>query len=76
MRSLRKYITFPATHNIRVNAICPWMTDTNMAAGIVDVWRKANLPLNESADVAKVIVVVVSTEGLSGTSMYVEGGRA
>ncbi|GAM42084.1 3-hydroxyacyl-CoA dehydrogenase [Talaromyces pinophilus] len=76
MRSLRKYISLPTTHNIRVNAICPWMTETGMVAGIEEAWHKANLPTNRPLDVAKVIAGVVSSAGLNGTSMYVEGGRA
>lgn len=76
MRSLRKYVSLPTTHNIRVNAICPWMTETGMVAGIEDGWRKANLPVNQPLDVAKVIAGVVSSPELNGTSMYVEGGRA
>ncbi|EED14321.1 3-hydroxyacyl-CoA dehydrogenase, putative [Talaromyces stipitatus ATCC 10500] len=80
MRSLRKYITFPTTHNIRVNAICPWMTETAMVAGIEDGWRKAQLPINQPLDVAKVITGVLAAEGqeerVSGMAMYVEGGRA
>ncbi|KAE8548189.1 hypothetical protein EYB25_009983 [Talaromyces marneffei] len=76
MRSLRKYISLPTTNNIRVNAICPWMTETGMVAGIEEGWRKANLPTNQPLDVAKVIAGVVSDPGLNGTSMYVEGGRA
>lgn len=76
MRSLRKYISLPTTHNIRVNAICPWMTETAMVAGIEEGWHKANLPVNRPLDVAKVIAGVVSARELNGVSMYVEGARA
>lgn len=76
MRSLRKYISSPTLHNIRVNAICPWMTETAMVAGIEDQWRKANLPVNSPLSVAKIIAGVLSRPDLNGTTMYVEGGRA
>lgn len=47
-----------------------------MVAGVEEGWRKANLPINQPMDVAKVIAGVVCAQGLNGTSMYVEGGRA
>ena len=74
MRSLRPYL--PLACGIRVNAICPWMTDTAVAAGISESWHKAKLPVNHPVDVGKVIVDVTASEGLHGKAMYVEGGRA
>lgn len=29
MRSLRRYISSPTYHNIRVNTVCPWVTNTS-----------------------------------------------
>lgn len=51
MRSLRPHL--PKTHNIRVNAICPWMTDTGMVLGIRDAWIAEKLPVNQPEGVDK-----------------------
>ena len=74
MRSLRLYT--PSALGLRVNAICPWMTATALVAGIQDAWYKAELPVNQPIDVAKVIMNVLRLKGLNGKAMYVEGGRA
>ncbi|KAL2010765.1 hypothetical protein VTN00DRAFT_6572 [Thermoascus crustaceus] len=76
MRALRRYIALPTTHDIRVNAICPWMTDTAIVRGIEKAWKAANLPVNTPLHVARVVGGVVCQKGLNGKSMYVEGGRA
>ncbi|KAL2841136.1 hypothetical protein BJY01DRAFT_257141 [Aspergillus pseudoustus] len=75
MRALRLYLCAPA-HDIRVNTICPWMTQTAMVKGVQDAWHKAGLPVNSPLDVGKVIAAVLGDEGLNGAAMYVEGGRA
>ncbi|MCJ1390613.1 hypothetical protein MMC18_003474 [Xylographa bjoerkii] len=74
MRTLRPYL--PVACNIRVNAICPWMTATAIVAGIEEEWYKAKLPVNQPVHVAKVIMDVTRSEGLNGKAMYIEGGRA
>ena len=74
MRTLRPYL--PVACNIRVNAICPWMTATAIVAGIEEEWYKAELPVNQPMHVAKVILDVTRSEGLNGKAMYIEGGRA
>ncbi|MCJ1322575.1 hypothetical protein MMC15_007924, partial [Xylographa vitiligo] len=74
MRTLRPYL--PAACAIRVNAICPWMTATAIVAGIEAEWYAANLPVNQPAHIATVIVDVARSAGLNGKAMYVEGGRA
>ncbi|CEL09220.1 hypothetical protein ASPCAL12359 [Aspergillus calidoustus] len=77
MRSLRLYLHGPeAAHAIRINAICPWMTQTGMVRGVQDAWYAAGLPVNTPLDVGKVIAAVMGDDGLNGASMYVEGGRA
>ncbi|KAJ0422355.1 hypothetical protein BJY00DRAFT_311076 [Aspergillus carlsbadensis] len=75
MRSLRLYL--PAEpYNIRVNAICPWMTQTGMVRGVQEAWYAAGLPINTPLDVGRVIAAVIGDDGVNGASMYVEGGRA
>jgi hypothetical protein len=73
MRSLRLYL--PPTTGIRVNAICPWMVPTAMTAGIESLWRAADLPINETVDVAKIIAGVACDPEMNGKAIYVEGGR-
>lgn len=74
MRTLRPYM--PPACDIRVNAVCPWMTATQLASGVEQMWRKAELPLNQPVDVAKVNMNVTQSAGLHGKAFYVEGGRA
>ena len=74
MRSLRPYL--PEAAGVRVNAICPWMTATQLAAGIEDAWYAAKLPANQPVDVAKVLLDVTRSKDVHGKAFYVEGGRA
>ena len=52
------------------------MVPTAMTAGIESSWRAAGLPINETADVAKVIAGVACDREKNGNAYYVEGGRA
>ncbi|KAF3940801.1 hypothetical protein ABW19_dt0201134 [Dactylella cylindrospora] len=75
MRSLRPVL--PASHGIRVNAICPWMTKTQLVSGIEEAWAKEGLPENTPEDVASIIAgVVVDKQRLNGGALFVGGGKA
>ena len=73
LRSARPYL--PKTHNIRINAICPWMTDTGMVKGIKEIWMKEGLPVNTPRDVGRVILEVAADGVSNGKAVFVEGGK-
>jgi NAD(P)-dependent dehydrogenase (short-subunit alcohol dehydrogenase family) len=84
LRSLRPYLH--KTHNVRVNAICPWMTDTAMVKGIRENWMIEGLPVNKPGDVGRVVLEVAvglrdgkameeEGERWNGRAVFVEGGR-
>lgn len=78
MRSLRANLNSPYRHSIRINTICPWMTQTSneFPKRLEERWTKEGLPLSTPEDVAKVSAGVLCDDSLHGTSMYVEGTRA
>ncbi|KAE8393442.1 hypothetical protein BDV23DRAFT_149176 [Aspergillus alliaceus] len=78
MRSLRPYFPSPYKHNLRINTICPWMTETRttLTKKVQDRWTKEGLPVSTPQEVALISAGVLSNNSLNGTSMYVEGGRA
>jgi NAD(P)-dependent dehydrogenase (short-subunit alcohol dehydrogenase family) len=88
VRSLRPCLR--KTHQARVNAICPWMTDTGMVDGIRGDWVAEKLPVNTPEMVARLIVEVAvgrpdsyaeacweekGIAGYNGRAVFVEGGR-
>ncbi|KAJ5606651.1 hypothetical protein N7510_009432 [Penicillium lagena] len=76
MRSLRSYISSPYKHSLRINTICPWVTETDTIKKIEQKWKQANLPTNSPQEVAAVAAGVLADQSLNGSSMFVEGGRA
>ncbi|KAJ5261026.1 hypothetical protein N7478_011621 [Penicillium angulare] len=76
MRSLRSYINSPYKHNIRINTVCPWMTETETIKKIEQQWKQASLPTNSPKDVSNVAASMLADSKLNGQSMFVEGGRA
>ncbi|KAJ5593802.1 uncharacterized protein N7459_000010 [Penicillium hispanicum] len=76
MRSLRSYISSPYKHHLRINTICPWMTQTDSIKKIEQQWKQASLPMNTPREVSTIATGVLSDESLNGQSMFVEGGRA
>lgn len=73
MRALRPYT--PLRYGVRVNAICPWATDTQLLAGVKDKWVQEKLPLNQPADVAGMILQCAADPSLNGRSVFVAGGK-
>lgn len=75
MRALRLYLS-SSPHQLRINAVCPWMTTTGMVKGIQNSWLNAGLPVNSPLDVAVITAGLLADSQLNGKTMYVEGGRA
>lgn len=74
MRALRPWA--PALYGVRVNALCPWATDTQMLAGPVrERWVAEAMPLNVPDDVARLICQCVADPSLNGRAIFVTGGR-
>ncbi|KXT02627.1 hypothetical protein AC579_5450 [Pseudocercospora musae] len=71
LRSSRK--TLYERDGIRVNAVCPGVTDTAMTAGIIAAFRDNNLYWQSAESVAKIIVGIMS-ETMNGKAYYIEGG--
>ncbi|KAJ5707668.1 hypothetical protein N7488_007469 [Penicillium malachiteum] len=76
MRSLRSYISSPYKHNIRINTICPWMTETETIKKVEQQWKQASLPTNTPREVSTIATSMLVDGSLNGQSMFVEGGRA
>lgn len=78
MRSLRSNLNSPYRHSIRINTICPWVTQTNnnFPKTVAERWTEEGLPISLPEDVAKVSAGVLCDDSLHGTSMYVAGTRA
>lgn len=76
MRSLRGYISSPYKHYLRINTICPWMTQTDSIKKIEQQWTQASLPTNSPREVSTVATGILADASLNGKSMFVEGGRA
>lgn len=68
-----------ARDHIRVNAVCPGMTESAMTAPFIDLFRnnKSRFPAHyqTSDDVARHLAAVMLAKGLNGRSIYVEEGR-
>ncbi|KAK5174033.1 uncharacterized protein LTR77_001113 [Saxophila tyrrhenica] len=60
---------------IRVNAICPALSETQMTVTIIDEFKKTNQAINSADDVAKYIIGLGVAKEMHGKAVYVEGGR-
>lgn len=72
MRALRPWA--PQRYGVRVNALCPWATDTQLL-GVKEKWVKEKMPLNTPTDVGKIILQCSSDRGLNGKAVFITGGR-
>lgn len=73
MRSLKAWA--PVNYGVRVNAICPWATDTQLMDSVRSVWVQRGLPINTPAEVGQLILQCAVDGGLNGKSVLVGGGR-
>lgn len=73
MRSMRKVLW--ERDAIRINVLCPGMTESNMTVGISDVFRNKNQPVNVPDDLAKPLLGFCTEKGMYGKAIYVEAGR-
>ncbi|KAH9208508.1 hypothetical protein DL95DRAFT_311696, partial [Leptodontidium sp. 2 PMI_412] len=66
----------PKTHGIRVNVVCPSVTDTPLAAiHVLPFFQQADLPVNTATEVAESIMGLASSPDRNGKVLYVEGGK-
>lgn len=74
LRSTRK--TLYERDGIRVNAVCPGVTDTPMSAHVIQPFRDAGLFWQPPEVVAETILGILVSDGMKGKAFYVEGGDA
>lgn len=73
MRALRPWA--PLKYGVRVNAICPWATDTQILSGVKGRWVEENMPMNTPLDVGKILLQCSADQALNGKAVVVTGGR-
>jgi NAD(P)-dependent dehydrogenase (short-subunit alcohol dehydrogenase family) len=72
LRSTRK--TLHERDGIRVNAVCPGVTDTPMTASIIKPFKEAGLFWQPAEAVAVVVLGILTSKDMNGKAFYVEGG--
>ena len=72
MRSMRKPIF--ERDGIRVNCVCPGVTDTPMTEGIAVLFQRDGLYCQSPDDVARMVLGLQVRQDLNGKGIYVEGG--
>jgi NAD(P)-dependent dehydrogenase (short-subunit alcohol dehydrogenase family) len=69
--------SFPATHGIRVNGVCPSVTATPLSAlHVLPIFESLKLPINSSLDVARQMAGLCCDHDMNGKILYVEGGQS
>ncbi|KAK8055002.1 hypothetical protein PG993_000229 [Apiospora rasikravindrae] len=71
-RSTKDYLQ--ETEGIRVNAVLPNSTRTQMVAGVIDLYDANGLPSNDPEDVADAFLHALSSR-ISGEALYVTGAK-
>lgn len=57
--------------DIRVNAVAPFFTPTQITVGYSQKWKESNLPANTTSDVAQAILYTTLNSALRGCCMMV-----
>lgn len=73
LRSSRK--TLYERDGIRVNAVCPGVTDTPMTEKIIQAFKENNLWWQSPESVARMILGLETTVSMNGKAIYIEGGE-
>ena len=73
MRTMRKAIY--RRDGIRVNAVCPGMTDTQMTTTIIKSFRETGQPINSAEEIAVPILGILAKRDMNGEAVYIEGGN-
>ena len=73
MRAMRKPIY--ERDGLRVNCVCPGVTDTPMTEGIAVLFQREGLYCQTPDDVARMVVGLQVRGDLNGKGVYVEGGK-
>jgi NAD(P)-dependent dehydrogenase (short-subunit alcohol dehydrogenase family) len=73
MRAMRKPIF--ERDSIRVNCVCPGMTESPMTRGIVEKFQSAGLYWQSSNAVAQFVLGLMVEPKVNGKAVYIEGGE-
>jgi NAD(P)-dependent dehydrogenase (short-subunit alcohol dehydrogenase family) len=67
----------PASHNIRVNVVCPSLTRTPLASmHVLPFFEKHKLPINEPMDIADSVLFLASAPECNRKILWVEGAKS
>ncbi|KAL7273935.1 hypothetical protein RUND412_003182 [Rhizina undulata] len=72
-RSVKNYLQ--PSNGIKMNVICPDMTDTQMVTGVIALYKAAGIPVNRPEDVAESILHLSSSD-VHGQIVYVANGKS
>lgn len=72
MRAMRKIVY--ERDGIRVNCVCPGVTDTPMTLGIADKFRDLGLYVQSAESVGRIVLGLQCAESMNGKAIYIEGG--
>ena len=67
--------SLPVTHGVRINAVAPWFTATEMTKPIRDEWLAGSLPVNQPEDVAHLVAGLMASPSANGKAVFVGGGQ-